>query len=463
MKYLLLFLLSVNLYGDKEKNFAEVKKIFEGACLKCHSDSNAAENGGLNMSTFKGMLKGGNVWGAGLTVGNGQASPVYLLTTLPPGTRQESKIMPPDPFRPLEDSAKQVIKKWIDEGAYWPEGVKLKYSPPKFSTIKPTELYKALFVDQVHKVDKFENYESLIPGSKLIYSMVAIPGGTLVREGKDSRESARKISLDPFWMGKYEVTWDEYEGFLFRTFQKKNQPRENLSRVVSHPTPPYVDMSFGMGKKRRPAICLTQLAVKAYCMWLSAKTGHFYRLPTEAEWEYACRAGTKTKYYWGDDINDFNDYEWFYDNTDEIYQEIGTKKPNPFGLHDMLGNVSEWCLDSYREDFGTKSASHNPIALPLKNPALNPAMEAPWPTKIYGRIVKGGNYQDDSTDVTPARRLISSKEWKQLDPQLPKSVWWMTDSLHVGFRIVRSKEIPPLEELHKYWPTDEEIKSIPKR
>ncbi|MBM4075880.1 MAG: formylglycine-generating enzyme family protein, partial [Planctomycetes bacterium] len=159
-------------------------------------------------------------------------------------------------------------------------------------------------------------YKVTIRNTDVSYEMVPIPGGEFTMgspDGEAGREPGEgpqhPVKIEPFWMGKYEVTWDEFELWSLlmekRLRKFKNSPVtdfEKAADAITKPTPPYTDMSFGMGKDdRQPAISMTQHAAKKYCEWLNAKTGHYYRLPTEAEWEYACRAGSKTAYSFGDD------------------------------------------------------------------------------------------------------------------------------------------------------------------
>jgi formylglycine-generating enzyme required for sulfatase activity len=198
-------------------------------------------------------------------------------------------------------------------------------------------------------------------------------------------------------------------------------------------------MSFGMGKDGYPAISMTQHAANKYCHWLSAKTGHFYRLPTEAEWEYACRAGTKTTFSFGDDISKLGEYAWFEKNADFKYQKIGKKKPNTWGLYDMYGNVVEWCLDQYDTDYFKKLGMAT---------AVDPWVKA---TKPYPHAVKGGSWDDPGDRCRSAARRGSDRAWKMQDPQLPKSIWYHSDAQWVGFRLVRPLKVPSAEELNKYW------------
>ena len=222
------------------------------------------------------------------------------------------------------------------------------------------------------------------------------------------------------------------------------KPKTNQSEVqldvdaVSGATTPYVEMSFGMGIDNYPAICMTQLAAVKFCEWLSAMTGHFYRLPTEAEWEYACRAGTDTAYSFGDDPGQLSDYAWYKENSQDKYQKVGTKKANPWGLYDMHGNVAEWTLDQYVPTVyrNRTKGETNPITVG---------------EKVYPKAVRGGSWMDSPNRLRSAARRPSSKKWKKRDPQIPKSKWWHTDAPFVGFRIVRPLEIPSEEEQKKYW------------
>jgi formylglycine-generating enzyme required for sulfatase activity len=183
---------------------------------------------------------------------------------------------------------------------------------------------------------------------------------------------------------------------------------------------------------------MTQFAAKMYCKWLSAKTGRYYRLPTEAEWEYACRAGTTTAYWFGDDPAKLDDYAWFSDNSDEKYHKVGLKKPNPWGLYDMHGNVCQWCLDQYDADEYKKLAGKL---------AVNPVVPV---TKAYPQVARGGAWTDEAPMLRSAARRASSPEWKSADPQSPKSIWYFTDANFVGFRVVRPLRVPSAEEAARY-------------
>ena len=194
----------------------------------------------------------------------------------------------------------------------------------------PKDLYRELGFKEGKTQDEFIAYRQEIETSKLNFEMLPITGGEflmgspLTDEKRGENEMiAHKVKVSDFWMGKYEVTWDEYELWMInldkdnRDYnQKQSDKADTLSDAVTKPTAPYVDMSFGMGKSGHPAICMTQLSAKMYCMWLSARTGEFYRLPTEAEWEYACKAGTSTAYSFGDDSKDLSNHSGTWETVD---------------------------------------------------------------------------------------------------------------------------------------------------
>ncbi len=286
----------------------------------------------------------------------------------------------------------------------------------------------------------FQAYAQKIPGSAFTYAMVPVKGGTFMM-GSPAKEKNRKpeegpqkqITISPFWMGAYEVTHDQF-GIFF-----KNESLSQGSKVdaVTRPTPQYIDLSWNMGKDGGfPVNSLSQDAALMFCRWLYQQTGIFYRLPTEAEWEYACRAGTQTAYFFGDDPAKLKDYGWFNANSSKKYQKVGQKKPNPWGLYDMLGNVSEWTLDQYSDKYLDTIRN--------KDPRVPPASR-------YPRSTRGGSYMDDATSLRCAARNHSEPSWNKRDPQVPKSRWWLTDGMFVGFRIVRPLKQPSPEEAEKFY------------
>src|SRR5450432_4154156 len=282
-------------------------------------------------------------------------------------------------------------------------------------------------------------YKVTIPNTTVSYDMVAIPVGefTMGSTAKKDEQPLHKVRLDAFWMQAHEVTWDEYRHFMFASLDAG--AKDETVDAVSHPTRPYVEMSFGMGIDGFPAISMTQHAANKYAEWLSARTGEFYRLPTEAEWEYACRAGTNTAYYFGDDASKLGDYAWYAANSQGKYEKVKTKKPNAWGLYDMLGNAMEWTLDQY--------APYQPGA------AVNSLAANPWAkaTKPYPHAVRGGGWNDAADMLRCAARVASDPSWKQQDTQLPKSIWYLTDAQWLGFRLVRPAKIPGVAEMYLYW------------
>lgn len=306
----------------------------------------------------------------------------------------------------------------------------------------------------VSREEEMTIYTNTIPGTRVTYVMVPIKGGEFTMgspaseaDRKEDEGPQHKVKISPFWMGQCEVTWNEYELFMYPDEERRTRATvptdadgDKLADAITHPSKPYVEMSFGMGKDGFPAISMTQHAANKYCQWLSAKTGQFFRLPTEAEWEYAARAGTTTAYYFGDDPAALKDYGWFEENSDFKYQKVGKKKPNPWGLFDMAGNVVEWVLDQYDAELYAPRAS-NPVTIDPWNRA----------TKPYPHSVRGGSWDDQAFMLRSAARRGSDRSWKMQDPQLPKSVWYFSDAQFVGFRIVRPLKVPPPEEMQKYW------------
>lgn len=291
-----------------------------------------------------------------------------------------------------------------------------------------------------------QNITVTIPGSNVTFSMAQLPGGT-VRLGAEASDKlaeaderpAHQVAIEPFFMSIHELTYQEFD--LFRNAEK-DLDAQGAPRVegIVRPSPPYEDPYHGMGGLNFPASGMSQFSALHYCKWLSEKTGEFYRLPTEAEWEYACEAGTNTIYFFGNKIKELGQYAWYADNSGGKLHTVGSLKPNPWGLFDMLGNVGEWTLDQYDPSFYTQ---------------VTDGATKVWamPTDLHPRTVRGGTYQDGPEELRASNRIKSDLEWKRRDPQIPKSFWWNTDSPFIGFRIIKPVNPPSKEEQEIFWAT----------
>ncbi|MPZ17430.1 MAG: SUMF1/EgtB/PvdO family nonheme iron enzyme [Luteitalea sp.] len=287
-------------------------------------------------------------------------------------------------------------------------------------------------------------YIEKIPETSVSFEMVAIPGGKLTmgsaatslgagEPGRREDEGPQvQVELAPFWISKHEVTWDEFDEYAFAQGAKGLRTVDSGAGdtdAISRPSRPYGDEARGFAKGQQPAIAMTHHAAMEYCRWLSEVTGKAYRLATEAEWEYAARAGDTSAAPKG-----LGEHAWFEENANGRPQPVGDKAPNAWQLHDMLGNVAEWVLDQYDAE---RYEELSVLPQPLERPVLVPD------DRRYPHVVRGGSYLDGAEEVRYAARLASSEEWSASDPQQPQSIWWHPDESFVGLRIVRAAEEQP--------------------
>lgn len=309
-----------------------------------------------------------------------------------------------------------------------------------------------------------ENYTVKVPGTDFELEMVYVPGGEFEMGSPDSEPGheadegpLRKVRVKPFWIGKTEVTWAQYEQYAFvkdpnmldaisiaspkinytfglkfwqwLTLQTRLALNEQLESITK-PSPFYGDYYHGMGRGKKPAIGISRLGTRIFCEWLSKKTGQDYRLPYEAEWEYAARAGSETIYPFGEENDQLKDYAWYEANSDFESQEAGTRKPNAFGLYDMIGNTWEFCQDFYDPDFLKK----------LDGGRVNNDPHGPKEQSGLKAVLRGGSWDDFAEDLRVANRLEQPDKWNERDPQRPRGAWWLVDGETVGFRLARSAE-----------------------
>ena len=345
----------------------------------------------------------------------------------------------------------QCINCHLDVGHFNPN-----YSHSRMTGIPVISSADAELFDEPTAITHFVDFTEQIPGTSVSFDMVAVPGGTF-QMGSPSNERFRRndegpvrdVTLTRFFMGRVQVSWDEFWSFHIETSSEGRIPPEIMREAnrealtidaISGPTPPYGTPSQGWGEGARPAITMSHYAAEIYCKWLSMKTGKTYRLPTEAEWEYAARGGTQTPYFFPGDPRRFSSQGWrnrifgtdttvintfaIYDlNSDGRTHEPTRVQGNPFGLKNMLGNVLEFCSDWYAPDAYAMTASS------VTNPK--------GPEEGEERVVRGGNFASDAAFLRVAARFATqTEEWLKTDPQQPKSIWWYADVTGVGFRVV---------------------------
>ncbi|MBA3725290.1 MAG: SUMF1/EgtB/PvdO family nonheme iron enzyme [Armatimonadetes bacterium] len=224
-----------------------------------------------------------------------------------------------------------------------------------------------------------DNFEEKISGTVVKLKMIGVPASG------DTKS---------FFIGETEVTWDLFDIWAFRLDQIQEQIDSGVD-AESRPSRPYGAPDWGFGHAGYPAIGMTSHAAETFCKWISTKTGRKYRLPTEAEWEVAARAGATAL------PGPLDKYAWFWDNAMDKTHSVAKKAANAFGLFDTLGNVAEWCI-----------------------------------RKNGTAVVAGGSYNDKKSGIDFGVREKQLPKWNQRDPQIPKSRWWLCDAPFVGFRLV---------------------------
>ncbi|MFK7818914.1 MAG: formylglycine-generating enzyme family protein [Planctomycetaceae bacterium] len=336
-------------------------------------------------------------------------------------------------------------------------------------------------------------YTMSIPGRDDVkFTMVPIPGGTYImgsaaneKGRKDDEGPQVKVEVKPFWMAKTEVSWAEYQAFMatyaifkereslasgmitkltssefkklkgekLESFLKELGERQrkvvypdDIGDAITAPTPLYEPgTTYQLGEDpEHPAVTMSQYAARQYTKWLSLMANNFYRLPTESEWEHAARAGSKTRYFFGDDPAKMNEYAWYTENSDDVYHHVGTKKASPWGLHDIYGNVSELVIDQYEADAYKKLTGKDRW---LATETIMPT------TKIFPQVHRGGSWDSSTEDLRSAARFRTDASWRDSDPNIPLSPWWFTEepAMEVGFRIVRPLAVPDRDTQEKFW------------
>jgi formylglycine-generating enzyme len=247
--------------------------------------------------------------------------------------------------------------------------------------------------------------------------MVSIPANTFLMGsdpaefGYSPDEPRHRVELSSFAIGRYEVTNAEFAEFLN---EQGNQVVDKIPwLLVGRSKHCQIERHAGLyrplpGYEKHPVVTVSWAGARAYCRWLSLRTGRTYRLPTEAQWEDAARAGSTTFWDWGNQFAP-DRLNWRGHAAQPAAMPVGSFAPNAWGIHDMTGNVWEWVLDAFDPLFYLFS--------PLKDPVL-------FEDDDWAPGVRGGSFRDSSEFCRPGYRA---------------NVWWWGDYDSIGFRVARDK------------------------
>jgi len=244
-----------------------------------------------------------------------------------------------------------------------------------------------------------------LPKSLGKFAMVPVPAGKVTLEDPANAGKQLTVEVKPFYISKTEVRFDEFGQWVYRLDLTDEQAAAGVD-AENRPSMPYIPPDQGFGTDGFAAISVSFLNATKYCEWLSKHTGRKYRLATEAEWVWACLGGAENKPITAEELEKVAWFGSTMKNPNKATEEpgpmpVGEKAANGYGLHDMLGNVREWCVG------------------------------------LDGKpVTKGGGWADDVAHCQPAARIYYAAEWQKTDPQNPKSKWWLSDAPWAGFRVV---------------------------
>ncbi|MCH2144851.1 MAG: formylglycine-generating enzyme family protein [Phycisphaerales bacterium] len=233
-----------------------------------------------------------------------------------------------------------------------------------------------------------------------------VAGGTWVQ---DVPGTATSLTMCPvpdgkggtMWVMKHELTWNLFDIFIFRLDEKKGNGSP-ASDAVTRPTKPYIAVDRGFGHDGYPAISMSYKGAVQFAEWIRAKTGRNFRIPTVEEWRaIAASAGIPA--------DAIDDHGWHRGNAEETTHPVGEKKADSLGLHDLYGNVAEWCT--------TTDEDGKPMG-----------------------VVMGGGFESEPEGLNGTETVERTLMWNDSDPQFPKSVWWLADAAFVGIRLVCTEQ-----------------------